>query len=400
MCRAYAMARERSIAIASAYLGWVMDGYDALLVAPILPLLGSVFFPGPYSYLGGLSTLVATLVMRPLGSVVMGYVGDWAGRRVGLMATTLGYSLSGLAIALMPPYESAGAAAPIAVLALRALQGVFLGGEWGPGTSMIMEWSGWRGEISSAFAQTGYPLGALAASLVYSAMSASMGSAFAAFGWRIYIATGALAAILAFMLRRRSVESPLWRRPRRNPLAALFLESSADLAKAIAMTTGLFLIYYSTYLIYSQYLKYVGLAELTPLVMTASTAAAVISVFLGGVLALVAGYRAVFVGSLVAALAFAPYALMFNPSAGSLVALAFLENFAMGLVPLVLVRRFGVEKRATGLGVAYNWGLLIGGWAPLLVGIFGSMTVGMVSVMAVGVVMAIAGLLALGSPTP
>ncbi len=254
-----------------------------------MPLLGPLFFPGQYSNLGGLSTLVATLVMRPLGSVVMGYVGDRAGRRVGLMATTLGYSLSALAIALMPPYVSIGAAAPAAVLALRAIQGVFLGGEWGPGTSMIMEWSRWRGEISSAFAQTGYPLGALAASLVYSAMSASMGPAFSDFGWRIYMATGALAA----------------------------------------------------------------------------------------------------------ALAFAPYALMLNPSAASLVVLAFLENFAMGLVPYLLARRFGVEQRATGLGVAYNWGLLIGGWAPLLVGLFGSMPVGMVAVMAAGVAVAAAGAISL-----
>jgi len=389
------MAGERAVAIASAYIGWVMDGYDALLVTPILPLLGSLFFPGQYSNLGGLSTLVATLVMRPLGSVVMGYVGDRAGRRVGLMATTLGYSLSALAIALMPPYVSIGAAAPAAVLALRAIQGVFLGGEWGPGTSMIMEWSRWRGEISSAFAQTGYPLGALAASLVYSAMSASMGPAFSDFGWRIYMATGALAAALAFALRRRSVESPLWRKPRRNPLAAVFLESSADLVKAVAMTTGLFLVYYSTYLIYSQYLRYMGLAELTPLVMTASTAAAVVSVFLGGVLSLAVGHRAVFVGSLAAALAFAPYALMLNPSAASLVVLAFLENFAMGLVPYLLARRFGVEQRATGLGVAYNWGLLIGGWAPLLVGLFGSMPVGMVAVMAAGVAVAAAGAISL-----
>lgn len=78
-----------------------MDGYDALLVTPIMPLLGELFFPGPYSLLGGLSTLVATLIGRPLGSVIMGYVGDRFGRRVGLLITVLGYSLSALVIALL-----------------------------------------------------------------------------------------------------------------------------------------------------------------------------------------------------------------------------------------------------------------------------------------------------------
>ncbi len=387
--------KERTIAILSAYLGWVMDGYDALLVTPILPLLGSLFFPGPYSYLGGLSTLVATLVMRPLGSVVMGYVGDWAGRRIGLIATTLGYSLSALAVAAMPPYSSIGIAAPIAVLALRSIQGIFLGGEWGPGTAMIMEWSGWRGEISSAFAQTGYPLGALLASLAYSAMSAAMGPGFAEFGWRIYMATGAVAALLAFALRYRSIESPLWRRPKRNPLAALFLRESTELAYAIVMTTGLFLVYYSTYLLYSQYLKYIGAPALTPLVMTASTAAAVLAVFLGGVLSLPLGHRAVFIGSMAAAAAVAPYALIVNPTPACLILLAAVENFAMGLVPYVLTKKFGVEHRATGLGVSYNWGLLIGGWAPLFVGLFGSMPIGMVAVASIGAFIASVGLLAL-----
>ena len=394
------MAGERTIAILSAYLGWVMDGYDALLVTPIIPLLGSVFFPGPYSYLGGLSTLVATLVMRPLGSVIMGYIGDWAGRRVGLLITTLGYSLSALLIAMMPSYYAIGVAAPIAVLALRSLQGVFLGGEWGPGTAMIMEWSGWRGEISSAFAQTGYPLGALMASLVYSAMSAAMGSGFSTFGWRVYIATGAVAALLALALRYRSVESPLWRRPRRNPLAALFLSRSVDLAYAILMTTGLFFVYYSTYLIYSQYLKLVGMAPLTPLVMTASTAAAVLAVFLGGVFSVFLNHKWVFVGSLVVAAAFAPYALILRPTPAALISLAFIENLAMGLVPYVLVNKFGVEHRATGLGISYNWGLLVGGWAPLLVGLFSSMPLGMVVVMIVGVVIASIGLLALERTPP
>ncbi|WP_243679828.1 hypothetical protein [Vulcanisaeta souniana] len=106
----------RRRAIISAYLGWIMDGYDALLVTPIMPLLGELFFPGPYSLLGGLSTLVATLVGRPpLGSITMGYVGgDAFGRRIGLLVTVLGYSLSALAIALLPTYAVAGVMAPLA----------------------------------------------------------------------------------------------------------------------------------------------------------------------------------------------------------------------------------------------------------------------------------------------
>ncbi|MBP1449406.1 MAG: MFS transporter, partial [Thermoproteus sp.] len=290
------MMDARLKAILGAYLGWVMDGYDALLVVPILPVLGQEFFPGEYAYLGGLSTLVATLVMRPAGAVVMGYVGDKLGRRIGLLITTLGYSLTALLIAATPSYAQIGALAPAVVLALRAAQGLFLGGEWGPGTALIMEWSRWRGEVASAFAQTGYPLGVVAANLVYSAFSAA--GALGGAGWRLYMATGAAAALLAFVVRSRSVESPAWRRPRANPLALLFGAKSADLAKAVVMTTGLFLVYYSTYLIYPTFLEYLKLKALAPSVMFHSTAAAAAAVFLGGALAALVGATPVFLGSL------------------------------------------------------------------------------------------------------
>ncbi|WP_243674985.1 hypothetical protein [Vulcanisaeta distributa] len=57
----------------------------------------------------------------------------------------------------MPTYTVIGLLAPITLLALRFLQGIFLGGEWGgPGTAMIMEWSKWRKEVTSAFIQSGY----------------------------------------------------------------------------------------------------------------------------------------------------------------------------------------------------------------------------------------------------
>ena len=382
-------------AIVSAYLGWVMDGYDALLIIPIMPLIGSLFFPGPYSLLGSLSTLVVTLVGRPLGSVTMGYIADKFGRRIGLMVTVLGYSLSALAIALIPTYVVIGALAPLTLLILRFLQGVFIGGEWGPGTAMIMEWSRWRMELASAFVQSGYPIGVVIATIVNELFLTYMGSSFNAYGWRIYMGTGAIVAVLAFVIRSRLIESPIWSRPKSNPLTLLFKHGGAWLGFGILFTGGLLTIYYSTYLIYSDFLNVIGAVNLIQSVMLLSTVAAVIAVLLAGPLALIIDYKWLIIVTLIASLAYAPIALILNPSLVNLIILAFIENFAMGLVPYVLINRFNVQYRASGLGISYNWGLLIGGWAPMLVGLMKPMGLGMVVIMSLGVALTILGLVAL-----
>ncbi|GGP19647.1 MFS transporter [Thermocladium modestius] len=384
----------RARSIAGAYLGWVLDGYDALLVVPIMPLLGRLFFPGPYSLLGGLSTLVATLVGRPLGAAVMGYVGDRFGRRVGLLATVTGYSFSALGLALMPTYASMGAAAPASFLSLRFLQGAFLGGEFGPGTAMIMEWSKWRSEFASAFTQSGYPIGVIMATLVNAGFASMMGPSFYAVGWRIYLATGAVAALITLIVRSRLAESPKWSPPRVNPLTALF-KSGGALVWGILFTGGLLTVYYSTYLVYPDLLAFLGRASEIPGLTLAATVAATAAVLLAGSLAAGVGSKPLIVGSLVAAVVLAPYSLLINPSPVSLVALAFVENFPMGLVPHVLINEFGQHYRASALGVSYNWGLLIGGWAPMLVGLASPLGLGMLMGMAGGAALAVAGLVAL-----
>nr|KJR72144.1 MAG: MFS transporter [Vulcanisaeta sp. AZ3] len=383
-------------AITGAYLGWVLDGYDALLVTPIIPLLGELFFPGPYSILGGASTLVATLVGRPLGSVVMGYVGDKFGRRIGLLITVIGYSIPALIMALLPTYEAIGVLAPITILTLRFLQGIFLGGEWGPGTAMIMEWSKWRGELTSSFVQSGYPIGVVIATIVYSLFMGLMGSvSFEYYGWRIYLATGAIVALIAFLVRSRLVESPIWSRPRANPLKVLFKQRSKWLGFGILFTGGLLMVYYSTYLVYSDLLYVLHKPYLIPSVMLLSTIAAVIAVLLAGPLALIINYRWVIISTLVISLAYAPLALILQPSPINLILLAFIENFAMGLVPYTLIDKFEVHHRASGLGISYNWGLLIGGWGPMLVALIAPMNLGMITFMIIGITLTIAGLLAL-----
>ncbi|MGC9153993.1 MAG: MFS transporter, partial [Vulcanisaeta sp.] len=134
---------------------------------------------------------------------------------------------------------------------------------------------------------------------------------------------------------------------------------------------------------------------LIPSVMLTATIAAVIAVLLAGPLATIINYRLVIIGTLVLAMTYAPIALILQPGFVNLVLLAFIENFAMGLVPYLLIDKFDIQYRASALGVSYNWGLLIGGWAPMLVALIRPMNYGMVIIMAVGVVLAIIGVLAL-----
>ncbi|WP_243677965.1 hypothetical protein [Vulcanisaeta distributa] len=149
----------------------------------------------------------------------------------------------------------------------------------------------------------------------------------------------------------------MWSRPRVNPLTLLFRYGGVWLGFGVLFTGGLLTIYYSTYLIYSDFLKVIGMANIIPSVMLISTIAAVIAVLLAGPLALAINYRWFIIGTLVVSLAYAPIALLLYPNFTNLVVLAFIENFAMGLVPYVLIDKFDVQYRASGLGgVSYNWG--------------------------------------------
>jgi SHS family lactate transporter-like MFS transporter len=183
---------ERGAVVAS-FLGWTLDAFDFFIVVMVLPNIAKDFNTAIPAVA---ESIFWTLVMRPVGAFVFGYIADRFGRRLTLMIDILLYSAVELASAFAPDLTT--------FLILRALFGLAMGGEWGVGSSLVMESipARLRGPISG-FLQEGYAMGYLLAASLYWA-------AYDLVGWRGMFVIGALPALLVVYIRSGVKESPAW----------------------------------------------------------------------------------------------------------------------------------------------------------------------------------------------
>src|SRR5215217_2866124 len=124
---------ERRVIFASS-LGTVFEWYDFYLYATLAPFFAALFFPKgneTASLLAAFATYAAGFLVRPFGALVFGRIGDLVGRKYTFLVTIVVMGISTIAVGLLPTYDSIGIAAPILLTALRLLQGLALGGEYG-----------------------------------------------------------------------------------------------------------------------------------------------------------------------------------------------------------------------------------------------------------------------------
>jgi SHS family lactate transporter-like MFS transporter len=188
-------------AVLACFLGWTLDAFDFFIIVFVLKDIAKEFKADIPSVT---ATLFLTLAMRPLGAFLFGIVADRFGRRPTLMLDIMFYSvvefLSGFAPSLT------------ALVILRGLYGIAMGGEWGVGASLTMETipAKTRG-IVSGLLQAGYPSGYLLAAVLY-------GTAYHFLGWRGMFMVGALPAFLVLFIRRNVEESPAWQQRSVQPI--------------------------------------------------------------------------------------------------------------------------------------------------------------------------------------
>jgi MFS transporter, SHS family, lactate transporter len=179
------------------FLGWTLDAFDFFLLPFALGAVANEFGRSIREVTFGITL---TLLMRPVGALVFGLLGDRFGRRVPLMIDIIFYSAMELLTAFAPTFT--------AFLVLRALFGIGMGGEWGLGASLAMESLPTQARgLFSGILQQGYAVGLLLAALVYQLV-------FPSFGWRGLFVAGALPAVLVIYIRARVSESPIWERNR------------------------------------------------------------------------------------------------------------------------------------------------------------------------------------------
>jgi MFS transporter, SHS family, lactate transporter len=185
---------EQKHVVAASFLGWALDAFDFFLMVFVLSDIAKEF----NSDVTDVSfAILLTLAMRPVGAFLFGRAADRFGRRPTLMVDVALYSAL--------EFVSGFAPSLTALLILRALYGVAMGGEWGVGASLTMESipTHARGFVSGLL-QSGYPAGYFLASIVY-------GLLFQYIGWRGMFIVGVLPALLLLYIRRNVPESPVWK---------------------------------------------------------------------------------------------------------------------------------------------------------------------------------------------
>ncbi|MFE0423641.1 MFS transporter [Streptomyces sp. NPDC058953] len=197
--------------------GTAVEFYDFFVYGTAAALvLGPLFFPSFSPLAGSLAafgTFGAGFVARPLGSLLFGHFGDRHGRRPVLFASLLTTGVATVLVGCLPTYDSIGAAAPVLLVALRFVQGIGLGGEWGGAVLLTAEHApAHRRALWSAFPQMGPPIGFLLANGVTLALSIGLTDAqFLAWGWRVpFWAAGVLAGV-GLLLRASLEETPAFR---------------------------------------------------------------------------------------------------------------------------------------------------------------------------------------------
>lgn len=197
----------------TAFAGTTIEWFDFYIYGTASALvLGKLFFPDASPAVGTLAafaTFAVGFLARPLGGIIFGHFGDKFGRKNAVVITLAMMGVGTVGVGLLPTYETIGIWAPIALVTLRVVQGIAMGGEWGGAVLIATEFAPPKKKVLyGAFAQQGSPVGNLMATVAFLALTAMSDSVFESWGWRIPFVASALLVVIALYIRLHISETP------------------------------------------------------------------------------------------------------------------------------------------------------------------------------------------------
>jgi predicted MFS family arabinose efflux permease len=204
---------HRRVIFASS-LGTVFEWYDFYLYGSLAAIMSKQFFSGVNETTGFIFALLAFAAgffVRPFGALVFGRLGDLVGRKYTFLITIVIMGMGTFLIGLLPSYASAGLLAPVLLIALRLLQGLALGGEYGGAATYVAEHApfGRRG-LYTSWIQTTATLGLFLSLLVILFTRNLLGAEFDTWGWRIPFLASAILLVVSVYIRMQLAESPVF----------------------------------------------------------------------------------------------------------------------------------------------------------------------------------------------
>jgi MFS family permease len=371
-------------AIWGAFVGFFVDNYDIFL--PVIALAPAIvyFIPKTLSpttaAIASAMIFATTLIGRPLGAFIFGHFADTIGRKRVAVISVLGFGVITLIIALLPGYETWGDTVIYVFIALRLVDGIFLGGEYTSANPLAMEYCPkekrglYGGLIASAAS-----LGTAAISLVTLAVllvipAGGPDAPYVQWGWRIPFFVGAIMAFALAVYYQRSVEeSEMWRKTRhtKSPIKALFQgENLRSFLQVFTLMTGFWLSLNASLAVLPGLLVsqlHVTGTNLTFVLVVAYVVLGGVYV-LGGALSQRIGRRTYIMSASVVSAVFGTfcYYQLLNVEPGNMPLILLLATLVVVFVvapgatgTVYITERFQTGVRATGFGLSYGMAIIL-----------------------------------------
>ena len=372
--------------IVAGAIGNALELYDFAVFGFFAPVISAQFFPADEPIAGLLKTFgifAVGCLARPLGGILLGYLGDRIGRQRVLRISIIVMAVPTTLICILPTHEQIGVWAAGLLVLLRIVQGISVGGELVGSICYLVEMapSGKRGLVGSyAFisATCGVLTGSAVAAIIHLTMSTET---IAEWGWRLPFLGGLVLGFTGWRLRRGLLETPAFQEiltrgaTVRHPTLHAIRRMPREILLAGLSVILMGVSFYTIFVWMPTYLSHIVAPPVSHafLINTLAMILAALITPLGGYLSDRIGYKATQAGSMIA-LSLPAYPLFLLLDTGGLVAVCaamavFAASYAVydGSIPITVAEQFPVEVRYSAMAVGYNISMAIfGGTAPFI----------------------------------
>ena len=372
--------RGQSRAIVAGIAGNVMEWYDFSVYGYFAAIIGRNFFPTgdrTTSLIAAFGVFAAGFFMRPLGSILFGYIGDKKGRKLALTISVGMMAVPTFLIGVLPTYQQIGLWASLSLVLLRLLQGLSVGGEFTMSAIFLVEGSAAR---RRGFLGSFAPLGASAGTLLGSAVGATVTtlfgqSAIESWGWRVPFLIGILVGVVGLYIRSGLAEDRLAKPQTKSPVREAFQTEWRTILRLIGLNAAFAVSFYMGFVYVTTYIRQVDhIAQSTALdINTVAMLVSLVLIPLVGALSDGIGRKPILLAATggLFVLAWPLFWMLHHPEIALVlpaqIGFAVLVACFGGTVPAAMVELVPDRVRCTVLSVGYNAGMaVLGGLTPMV----------------------------------
>jgi MFS transporter, MHS family, proline/betaine transporter len=369
--------------VISGMVGNALEWYDYALYAQFAPIIAQHFLPdSDIRDILTFAVFAAGFIVRPLGGIFFGHIGDRLGRRTALVIGILTMAIPTAGIGLLPSYESIGILAPILLVIIRLVQGFSLGGEFSGCIAYIVEHAplkhrGLAGSASFISMCAGMLFGVATANSCSYFMEAED---LVSWGWRLPFIAGLFIGGVGLYIRSHLSESPLYKAAKQSgglsptPLYETIVKYWLQLIIAIGIYVTVTAPFYTATVFIENFMKNIGYdCTQSAIVASIILVTMIIVLPISAAISDKIGRRPVLVGGilLIITLTYPIFialgSMNYQAAVISQIVFASIIAFYMGPVPTLLVEIFPTRVRFTGVALSYNLSAAIfGGSAPMI----------------------------------